>query len=274
LNRVATLSEDSSTQPAFVEVNLSNDSFPAQPATVWYPQRSDWTISSPGQDSAGGTHFFDAPSVNPAGFPAAGFPFRFTTALQSFGINHLLTPLVYESTSLAELSPADAARFRESGAQLSGNLTFTVGRLEESARLALTPGALFRDGPNRLGVIEVECDDNQPQVQVSLAEQSLSRDYPNWSNALEINLLVNARLGEAILGYQSMNSMNDVSNFLLERRGLTFLFRTQLSNHDTHDMSAEEIRAWLADAEYVRLRYVPVGTQPGTFSLALPAAAR
>jgi hypothetical protein len=30
-------------------------------------------------------------------------------------------------------------------------------------------------------------------------------------------------------------------------------------------MSPDEIKSWLADAEYVHLRFVPVGTRVGTF---------
>ncbi|MGA2053248.1 MAG: hypothetical protein ABSH19_08055, partial [Opitutales bacterium] len=236
-DRIATVTEEDGSKSYLVEGNLSDDILPAHTSEVWFPLASRWTLAWPEQPVTAGTKFLGVPDVNTAAFPATGLPYRFTNALQAFGIKRLLTTIQYDSTTLAALAPETIEQLRQSPAQLDGNLTFGVGRLEEAVRLPLTPGAIYRDGPNATGVIAVDHDANDNQASVTLAEQSVQKNNLSWYDTITFNLLVNPRLGEAVLGYSSMNGMDMVSDLNLTRVQYNFRFQYFTGPGHVHNMS-------------------------------------
>ena len=252
----------------FLTGNLSIASLPAHPAEVWLPLWSEWKLSWP-NGALTGTSFIPKAVPNPASFPASGYPLRFAEALQPFGVKHLLTTLDDNSPNLSSFSAAVLEPLRQSPPTLIGNLTFAVSRLEEVVRLPLTPGAVSRNPPSATGLISTNLDHASPFFTVTLAEQSPAR--PNGeplADATEINLLINPKRGEAVLGYPNLSSVsNDLSDLTLARVDYVFRFQYFTGPGKVYDMPRDEIRAWLADAQFVRLRLVPIGRARGAFTL-------
>jgi hypothetical protein len=252
--------------------NLSPDSLPVQqPAEVWIPLASignfSWPDHTPRSERIITT--YGRPQVFPANFPALGFPLRFAEALEPFGVKHLLTTLSYDSLDLGQLEPTTFQHLQQSPATLTGNLTFAAGRLEEVGRLPLLPGSILRHGPTVIGMISADQSlGDSTMVTVTVAEQ-----FPDpigdqrWYDGLEFNLLVNLQRGEAIIGYPNGVNVTSLNDFRLQRTGLAFRFQYFTGPGKVYDIPDSEIKAWLADAQFLRLRFVPLGTQLGTFTL-------
>jgi len=252
--------------------NLRADSFPAQPAEVWSPIKSHWTISWPDHPASSGTvglnHDMQA---NQSDFPAKGYPYGFAEALHAFGVNHLLTTIVYNPEDFALVSPENLQRLRQSPARLDGYLTFAVYRLEDVTRLPLLPGAISRRGPVTIGLSSLGQVSDPQQVVLTVAERIPAGQDTHEISSLadeEINLLINLKRGEAVLGGQINHvDLSILSDFHLENTSFLFRFQYAAGQGKSYNMSRDEIRAWLADAQFVRLRFVPVGRARGAFSL-------
>ena len=105
-------------------------------------------------------------------------------------------------------------------------------------------------------------------VTVTVAEQ-----FPDpigdqrWYDGLEFNLLVNLKRGEAIIGYPNSVNITSLNDFRLQRTDFAFRFQYFTAPGKVYNIPDDEIKAWLADAQFVRLRMIPLGTQSGTFTL-------
>lgn len=302
LARINSLTGTDGRKTYLVTGNFSIGSLPSQPTEVWFPLWSQWKLSWPDHHPVSDAqlvyasdtlYFHGVHNINVAAFPATGFPFRFAEALQAFGVKHLLTTIDYDPTEFLNLTSAVYQRLRQSPAALTGNLTFAVSRLEEIARLPLSSnavyrnnagearvgpldndGAVSRNGPDAIGLISVDparynSASDSMMFTVSVAERSAARiDGQPWFAGGEINLLINPKTGEALLGYPGMTDTSTIlSDLTLARVDYVFRFQYFTASGKVYDMPDHEIESWRENAEFVRLRLVAVGRARGAFTL-------
>jgi hypothetical protein len=251
----------------YLEGSLSADSLPVQqPTEVWFPSRTRGTLSWPDHTSASDTTLlgdFFSPDLHRGSY---AFPLRFAEALKPFGVKHLLNTLSYGSPWLAFFTDPVFQYLQQSPATFVGNISFIVGRLEEDGRVALTPGAVSGHGLTALGVVSV--NPYSPVITVTLAEQSPKpATGPASAAGVDFYLLVNFKRGEAIVSNENGGRVTDLNYVILKRTEFHFYVADFTLSGWVYRIPPGEVDAWLADAQFVRLRFVPLGTQVGTFTL-------
>jgi len=254
--------------------NLSGEFPRTNQGTVFFPQKCDWTIQWPDRTISSDTYWMingfeqSTDSEKSAIISFFGLPLRYADAIQAFGAKRLLVPVHPEHSFFAVFSPAIMQRLQKSSAELRGKFSFVVGHFEEISRLPLSPGSISRVRGCVFG-LNSHGFDKFNELTLSLVDLSPSVNAaPPWRWGMEFDLLVNPKRGEAMTGMQLHSSQEfeyetNIADFKISQIQVMFQFGKPDS---MQYMTNNEMAAWLADAQYVRIRFVPEGIQSCNFT--------
>ncbi len=263
----------------FVRGNLTGDFLRENPGTVYFAQKCDWTLVWPDRPSVSDTewmvngHEDSPPGERLATLSFFGLPFNFASAVRTYGAALVRSWRNPDHLYFAIFTPAVKKQLAQSPAELRGEITFVAGHFELIGRVPLHPGAVGHEGAYVLGV-KTMTTNSANQVSVGLVElRPALRPEPPWRETVEFDLLVNVKRAEAVPGETNFGSSMEnpfpvrLGAFELRRVSALFLFG-QVGTEGY--LPEKETPQWLADAEYVRVRFVPEGFRRGVFTTMAP----